>query len=482
MTAGATPLVVTVGLAYFAVCAVIGVAAARRTRTPADFFAAGRGLGVVTLALSSMAATLSGFAFVGGPALVYRVGFGAVFLVLPASITATLTAWVLGRPLRALAVRHGVLTLPEALGTRYGSPRVHAASAIALLIAVIGYVATNLLALGLALDAIFGCGLAAGVALGTAATVAYTATGGILAGVWTDVFQGLLMALASAAVFVVAAGVGGGPAVLIRAIAAESPAWVGPWGTVGATTALSWFFVFGIGTLGQPHVLHKFFMMRDDRVLRWYPALMTGALGVTLLLYVGVGLAMRGLVALGLESAPVRPDDVTPTFLLRHVPPLLAALVFSGVAAAIMSTVNAFLNVGAAALTHDLPRAAGRPLSRPLAAGRLATVALALAAAGVALWSDALVAFLAIFGWGLFASVFTPALAIGLHWPAASARAALASIGTGVTLTLGLESLAALRVAALPAGVPVAGISLVASTAVFLAVGALDARGEVARD
>ncbi|MFN8877175.1 MAG: hypothetical protein ACK5Z1_08355, partial [Gemmatimonadota bacterium] len=111
----------------------------------------------------------------------------------------------------------------------------------------------------------------------------------------------------------------------------------------------------------------------------------------------------------------------------------------------------------------------------------LATVALALAAAGVALWSDALVAFLAIFGWGLFASVFTPALAIGLHWPAASARAALASIGTGVTLTLGLESLAALRVAALPAGVPVAGISLVAATAVFLAVGALDARGEVTR-
>jgi Na+/proline symporter len=39
---------------------------------------------------------------------------------------------------------------------------------------------------------------------------------------------------------------------------------------------------------------------------------------------------------------------------------LLAALVFSGVAAAIMSTVNSFMNIGAAALTHDLPVALGR--------------------------------------------------------------------------------------------------------------------------
>jgi chromosomal replication initiator protein len=52
--------------------------------------------------------------------------------------------------------------------------------------------------------------------------------------------------------------------------------------------ALSFFFVFGLGTLGQPHVVHKYYMLRDPRRLRWYPLLMTGALVISLLLYFGL--------------------------------------------------------------------------------------------------------------------------------------------------------------------------------------------------
>jgi hypothetical protein len=33
--------------------------------------------------------------------------------------------------------------------------------------------------------------------------------------------------------------------------------------------------VFGLGSLGQPHVIHKFYMLRDPRRLKWYPLLMT---------------------------------------------------------------------------------------------------------------------------------------------------------------------------------------------------------------
>ena len=60
-----------------------------------------------------------------------------------------------------------------------------------------------------------------------------------------------------------------------------------------------------------------------------------------------------------------------------RLPVLLSALVFSGVAAAIMSTVNSFMSIGAAAVTHDIPIAFGRRVGNELRWGHISTVAIA---------------------------------------------------------------------------------------------------------
>jgi Na+/proline symporter len=202
------------------------------------------------------------------------------------------------------------------------------------------------------------------------------------------------------------------------------------------------------------------------------------ALFVTLLLYIGVGLAVKSLVVSGTMPALARPDDATPTFLLRFTPLLLAALVFSGVAAAIMSTVNSFMSIGAAALTHDIPVALGRRVGNELLWGRISTVVISVIAALVAQASGTLVAFLGIFGWGLFASTLVPALAIGLNWEGATREGAIASIATGLVVTLLFETLAYYKVYSFPAGVTVSGLSLVASLLVFLVVSFATRRGD----
>lgn len=464
----ADPVLVGVGAAYLAACAAIGAWATRRTRTAADFYAAGRALGPWTTAIAAMAATLSGFAFIGGPGLVYRLGIGAVYIVLPAGLTATLGAWVLGRRLCRLAAAHGVLTIPGAIGARYGSRAAQGLTAAAMLVAIVGYLATNALALGLVLEATFGLARLPALWIGSAVTLAYSAAGGILAGVWTDVLQGGMMALAGGLVFVFVLDAGAASGGLFATIAAHDPAWVSPFGRLGAVPALSFFLVFGLGTLGQPHVVHKFLMVRDEAALRWYPAVMTAALLVTLLLFVGVGTAMAALVASGAEPPLARPDDATPRFLLGHVPRWLAALVFSGTAAAIMSTVNAFLSVGAAALARDLPEAFGRRGASELASGRWGTVALAVTATLVAQASDTAVALLGVFGWGLFASTLVPALGLGLAWPGASRRGAVASIATGLVVTLALEGAAWGGRLVLPPGVTGTAVAMIASLVVFL--------------
>jgi Na+/proline symporter len=216
--------------------------------------------------------------------------------------------------------------------------------------------------------------------------------------------------------------------------------------------------------------VHKYYMLKDPLQLRWYPLLKTLGLILVLLLYFGVGVGVKSLVAKGSLAPLAAPDAATPTFLLRFTPVLLAALVFSGVAAATMSAVNSFINIAAAVVTHDLPIAFGRKVGNELKWGRVATAVLAIAAAVLAQFSGSMVAFLGIFGWGLFACTLVPALAIGLNWEGATREGAIASIATGLVVTLSFETLAFFKVYSFPAGVTVSGLSLVLSILVFFAV------------
>jgi Na+/proline symporter len=470
------PVIVGIMLAYFIVTAGIGVWATRRTKNARDFFVAGQGIGVVTMAVAAMAATLSGFTFIGGPGLIYSIGLGAIFINLPLSITTAMGGWVLGKRLRLLSEVRPMLTIPDAIGARYRSRAAQGLSAVAILIAIAGYLATNFLALGFALDAVFGCGLTWGIWIGVAFTLAYSVGGGILAGVYTDLFQGTVMALASLLVVAVIWRVSGGVTALTMTIMSGDPAFLSPWGKVSPLAALSFFFVFGIGTLGQPHVVHKFYMLRDPRRLKWYPLVMTVAMSMTLLLMFGVGLAVKAMVLSGEMPPLARADDATPQFLLRFAPLALAGIVFAGVAAAIMSTVNAFMSVGSAAISHDLPRALGITVRNPLRWGRVGMGALSVVGALLALQSRTLVAFLGIFGWGLLASTLVPALAIGLNWRGATRAGALASIVTGIAVTLTLETMAYYRIFTFPAGVTATALALVSALLVFFGVSFLTRR------
>jgi Na+/proline symporter len=464
------PLIVTIALLYFAVVAVIATWATRRTKNERDFFVAGAGVGLWTLAIAKMAASLSGFSFVGGPGLVYTIGLAGVFIILPGALSNALGAWVLAKKMRLLGEARGLLTVPAAIGARYRSPAAQGLAAVGILIAVIGYMATNLLALGIVIEAIFGTSLAAGIWIGTAVILAYSVAGGILAGIFTDVFQGSVMAVSSLMVVAFALKAGGGLTHISQTIMQADAKFLGPWGNAGPITALSFFFVFSVGSLGQPNVIHKFYMLKNPRQLKWYLLLMSVALLMAQLIYIAIGVVVKALVTQGSLAPLAKADQATPMFLLHAAPVLVAGLVFSGVAAAIMATVNSFMNAGAAALTLDIPTAFGRKLSDELLWGRITTIVLAVIAAGVAQVSGTLVAFLGIFGWGLFASTIAPALAVGLNWEGATKAGAIASICTGLGLTLVGGTLGYFKIIKLPTGVDVASLSLITSLLVFFAV------------
>jgi Na+/proline symporter len=438
-------------LAYLALLTAIGVWTARQNRKASDFFLAGRRLGLIAAVLATMASIMSGFVFVGGPGLFYTVGLGSFWIVISSSFTGAMMAWLLARPLHRRAAE-GCLTIPDLILSRYGCRFTSGCAGIAILLGVIGYLATQLLALGVILSAVLGVPGWLGLAAGVLVLAFYTSAGGMLAAVYTDIVQGSVMLLATLAISLAALSAGGGLGQMSDTLLSEAPEILSPWGLAGAGTCMGWFFLFAVGSLGQPHVVTKLMMIKDLRVLRHFPWILALSMIACSLVWLTVGVAVKSLVVKGTLSAPVRPDLAVTAFLDTFTPSWLKALALAGVVSAIMSTADAFANIGAGVLTRDLPRSFNRSPERQLMKGRIFSVLLIAIALLLAVSTGDLVAHLGILGFGMFAAGLTPLLAVGLNWSEAGAWSARAGVLAGVIGALGLETLDRLGLYSLAVG------------------------------
>ena len=476
-------LIIGCVIVYLASCAVVGVWAMRRTASTADFFLAGKSLGPLVVVMATISSVMSGFGFVGGPGLVYESGSSSLWMVFVAAFSLPVVFMLTGKRLRLLVEIRDILTLPEAVAARYGGRGPALAMSSAILLGVLGYLGTQVLAIGTVLQAVLGIDLLVALAIGLGVLAFYSIAGGIVAGVYTDLFQGMLMLGAAVAVLLQCLKVGGGMSAMSETLWAMDPEFIGPWGARGELAALSWMLLFGIGASGQPHAVTKLMMLKDIRQLKWGALASGGSYLVLAMLWMGIGFTMRTLVARGEHTPLDNPDLAAPTFLLHYTPELLAGIVFAGLLAAIMSTADSFLNLGAAAVVRDIPIAIrGRALAHELFWSRVATGVLLLVSALFALYMENLIALLGTFGWGTFAAAIVPSVCIGMNWKRATGAACVASIATSIVLNFVLEVSARHGASLLPAGLAVGAVALLASTVVFVLVSLATPRYELPRD
>src|SRR5439155_20975814 len=101
------------------------------------------------------------------------------------------------------------------------------------------------------------------------------------------------MAIASVLVFLFVLDFGGGLGNISRTILAHDAVLLGPWGKLTPLAALSFFFVFSMGSLGQPQAVNKYYMLRDPLQPKWFPLLNTLGLVLVLLLFFVVGVGVE---------------------------------------------------------------------------------------------------------------------------------------------------------------------------------------------
>lgn len=431
---------------YLAVLVWIGVVASRRMKDVRDYFAGGKSMGYWAVAFSARATGESAWLLLGLTGMGATVGLGALWVVLGELLGVGISWLWMSRRFKRLTDRYDSLTVPDFLASRFRDQGhvLRLVSALAMVVFVTIYVSAQIDATGKAFESFLDWNYYVGIAVGFTVVLAYIVSGGFVAVVWSDVFQGALMVLGLVALPVLGLVAAGGIGPVVEGLRAQDPSLLsfslGEGTDVLTTLAL---LLIGLGYLGSPQLFVRFIALRSEDELG-----RGTAVAIVWTLLADVGAVLTGLVGRHLLVGPGTSasalgsggEEVMPLLVEHLLPALLVGIFVAIVLAAIMSTVDSLLVLAASAMVRDVYQkvmAPQTPDDALVGKSRAATFVLSFAALAVALavavsTPERTVFWFVIFGWSGISATFCPVTILSLFWSGTTARGALAAMLTGL--------------------------------------------------
>ena len=435
---------------YLAALVLIGVLASRRMKDMRDYFAGGKQLGFLGVAFSARATGESAWLLLGLTGLGAFVGVKAFWVVL-GEVLGVGVAWLLmARPFKRLTDRYDSITVPDYLESRFRDQNdqlLRRIAAVGLAVFVTIYVSAQIHATGAAFEGFLGWNYYIGALIGFVVVLVYIVSGGFVAVVWSDVFQGLLMFFGLVGLPLVGLAIAGGVGPMLTELEAIDPKLLSFSGEIGwsldSTLSSISLVVIGVGFLGSPQIFVRFLALRSEREIN------RGALvAIVWTLLADSGAVLTGLVGRHLLTNPgdeveaalgLKAENVLPELVETTLPTLLVGLFIAIVLSAIMSTVDSLLVLAASAVVRDVHQQVLHPelrdeqlvsMSRRVTFG-LALIALLIAFGVAWVTGGQSVFWYVVFGWSGIAATFCPVMLLSLFWTGTTKRGALAAMVTG---------------------------------------------------
>jgi SSS family solute:Na+ symporter len=443
----------------------LGLWIGRRIRSGADFFLAGRSLPWWAIGMSLVATDIGGTDIIGVGGAAYRHGLAVANFEWIGCVPAMIVAAFVFVP---FFYRTGVYTVPEFMERRYNAG-VRTALAFCWLIFMACNLGVMLLASAKMMTQIVGWDLWVCIAITAGLVGVYTVSGGLAAVVYTDVLQCIVMIAGCLLVLVIGlADVGGidglRDALDARAQSAETDAadadMVHPPDShqldlivpVDAPSPYPWPAIyFGLALVLSPAywIGNQAIIQRSLGASSEYAAKASYVWGAVLKNVIPLIIAVPGLIAAVKFPDLEEGDAAFPRLVSVLLPSGLRGVFVAGFLAALMSSIDSYLNSASTIVCNDLYKRFLRPdadESQLLRMGRLTTVALitwAVVFAFVLMRMDDGSGIYAIFQ-TLMAFFQGPALAVlllGVFWRRATGRAALIAFLCGIGTTAVLYTL-----------------------------------------
>lgn len=462
------PLLVTF-FAYLALILYLGIKAYSRTHDLGDYILGGRKLGPLVTALSVGASDMSGWLLLGLPGAIYLSGISEVWIGIGLTVGAYFNWLFVAKPLRVFSQHaNNSLTLPDYFENRFQDRTrlLRSLSAIVILLFFTFYTASGLVGGAILFESSFGLDYSVALLTGGLIIVAYTFIGGFLAVAWTDAIQALLMlaALLIAPIAVIQ-GAGGAGEVWneLQTIDPNNTNLLTNMTFFGWLSLVAW----GLGYMGQPHILARFMAAEDPQKLK--PARRMAMTWMIIVLLGSVSTGMAGIVYF--VDAPLsNPETVFITLSQSLFNPWIAGIITAAILSAIMSTIDSQLLVSSSVISEDIYRQFIRPDATQkelLRVSRGAVVVIAILALIIASDRESRVLDLVSYAWAGFGAAFGPVIVFSLFWRRMTALSALIGMLIGAitvvvwsNLSGGLFDLYEILPGFLFASVAIVGVSL----------------------
>jgi cation/acetate symporter len=348
---------------------VITYRAAARTRSAADFYAAGGSITGFQNGLAIAGDYMSAASFLGISGLVFASGFDGLIYSIGFLVGWPIVLFLIAERLRNL----GKFTFSDVASFRLDQTQVRILSAVGTLVVVAFYLIAQMVGAGKLIQLLFGLDYLYAVVIVGALMIVYVAFGGMKATTWVQIIKACL--LLGGATFIALAVLwhyGFSPEAMFAdavAIHPKGDAIMAPGGLVtDPISAISLGLALMFGTAGLPHILMRFFTVANAQDARKSVFYATGfiAFFYVLTFIIGFG-AITFLMNdpayfhVNAEGAYNKVADITggTNMAAVHLADAVGGSLFLGFISAvafatILAVVAGLTLAGASAVSHDL--------------------------------------------------------------------------------------------------------------------------------
>ncbi len=406
-----------IGLLLYFVLLLFAVTKEKKNHSVLDYFFAGRSLPYWALSITFIASWWGAGSALSTADLAYEDGLGAFWYYGVPVLLSTFLMILCAGGIR----RVGYLTQGRMMEARYSKSTAKFLSLLVLIFMVFN-AASQMVGVGDFFGTYLGLSYETAVLVGTLIVLIYSMFGGFRGVVLTDIIQFILLLISALIVFVVGFHHAGGlEGIREAAQAVGKPEYLDM--GAGASKYSMYVITFGGSWMIQANVWQRISAARSDYDARKMTVMSFFAYIPLYLMVVLTGMA-------GLALYPKLPEGgIVPALVMDYLSPVLGAMVFIGISAAIMSTMDSLLNTASMTLVLDLlPTSADE--KKQLALSRMTTLVVTVVALVISLGIRSILQISWMASDILTTGVFVP-LVMGFFWRRGNTYGALASIATG---------------------------------------------------
>ncbi|MBS4202182.1 sodium/solute symporter [Bacillus sp. FJAT-49732] len=437
------PTVIVLFLIIVAMTLWITYYAAKRTNTANEFYTAGGGLKGYQNGLAIAGDYLSAASFLGIAGAIALTGFDGFLFSIGYLVAYLVVMFIVAEPLRNL----GKYTLADMINSRFDAKKVRATAALNTVTIVIFYMIAQLVGAGALIQLLFKIDYWIAVLIVGVMMTIYVMFGGMTATSWVQIIKAVLLMLGTIIIsFLVLSRFHFNILEMFSTMKNATPlgeAYLNPGVkyTVPLDT-ISLMIALLLGTAGLPHILMRFFTVKDAKTARSSVIWATWIVGIfyVMTIFLGFGAAafvgaesIKSSNAAGNMAAPLLAQVLGGDVLMSFVSAVAFATILAVVAGLVLS--------GASAFAHDIY---GQIIKKGKASEKQQMKAAKYAALGVSVLSILLalfaqnlnVAFLVSLAFCVAASANLPVIIYTIYWKRFNTTGAMTGMLAGLLSSL----------------------------------------------